>query len=115
MNAIRVARELEPLRPYWFEEPCPPDNIPSIKEVKEATTIPVVTGEALYTRNEFREVCETRAADIIKSGYLQHWRDLGVDSDSGHGGTVLHRGIAARLELDVGGLCGGGAGFCWDA
>ena len=65
MNAIRVAKELEPLQPYWFEEPCPPDNIPSIKEVKENTTIPVVTGEALYTRNEFREVCETRAADII--------------------------------------------------
>lgn len=65
MNAIRVARMLEPLRPYWFEEPCPPDNIPAIKEVKDATTIPVVTGEALYTRNGFREVFDLRAADII--------------------------------------------------
>lgn len=65
MNAIRVAKMLEPFRPYWFEEPCPPDNIPAIKEVKEATTIPVVTGEALYTRNGFREVFDLRAADII--------------------------------------------------
>ena len=65
MNAIRVAKMLEPLRPYWLEEPCPPDNIPAIKEVKDATTIPVVTGEALYTRNGFREVFDLRAADII--------------------------------------------------
>jgi galactonate dehydratase len=65
MNAIRVAKMMEPYRPYWFEEPCPPDNIPAIREVKENTTIPVVTGEALYTRNGFREVFDLRAADII--------------------------------------------------
>ena len=65
MNAIRVAKMIEPFRPYLFEEPCPPDNIPAIKEVKDNTTIPIVTGEALYTRNGFREVFDLRAADII--------------------------------------------------
>ena len=65
MNAIRVAKQMEQYDPYWFEEPCPPDNIDAIKEVKEATTIPVVTGEALYTRNDFREVFDKRAVDII--------------------------------------------------
>ena len=65
MNAIRVAKLLEPYRPYWFEEPCPSENIPAIKEVKDNTTIPVVTGEALYTRAAFREVLEMRAADIL--------------------------------------------------
>jgi len=65
MNAIRVAKLLEPFRPYWFEEPCPSENIPAIKEVKDSTTIPVVTGEALYTRAAFRQVLEMRAADIL--------------------------------------------------
>ena len=65
MAAIDVAKRLEPLRPYWFEEPCPPDDVAAIKEVKEKTTIPVVTGEAMYTLSEFRDVCGTRAADII--------------------------------------------------
>ena len=65
MNAIRVAKMIEKYDPYWFEEPCPPDNIDAIREVREATTIPVVTGEALYTRNDFREVLVKRAADII--------------------------------------------------
>ena len=65
MNAIRVAKMIEQYHPYWFEEPCPAENIPAIREVRENTTIPVVTGEALYTRTEFREVLEQRAADIL--------------------------------------------------
>ena len=65
MNAIRVARMIEPYRPYWFEEPCPAENLDAIREVKDATTIPVVTGEALYTRTGFREALERRAADIL--------------------------------------------------
>ncbi|MBT7079640.1 MAG: mandelate racemase/muconate lactonizing enzyme family protein [Chloroflexi bacterium] len=65
MNAIRMAKSIEKYNPYWFEEPCPPDNIDAIKEVKENTTIPVVTGEAHYTRNDFREIFDKRAADII--------------------------------------------------
>lgn len=65
MAAINVAKRLEPLHPYWFEEPCPPDDITAIKEVKDNTTIPVVTGEAMYTLSEFRDVCGTRAVDII--------------------------------------------------
>ena len=65
MNAIRVARMIEPYRPYWLEEPCPAENLDAIKEVRDATTIPVVTGEAIYTRTGFREVLERRAADII--------------------------------------------------
>jgi galactonate dehydratase len=64
-NAIRMAKMIEKHRCYWFEEPCPSENLDAIKEVKDATTIPVVTGEALYTRAEFREVFEKRAASII--------------------------------------------------
>jgi galactonate dehydratase len=67
MNAIRVAKMIERFRPFWFEEPCPAENLLAIKEVKDSTTIPVVTGEALYTRTEFREVLERRAVDIIKT------------------------------------------------
>ena len=37
MNAIRVAKMIEKYDPYWFEEPCPPDNIDAIREVREAT------------------------------------------------------------------------------
>ena len=65
MHAIRVSRMLEEFRPFWYEEPVPSENIPALAEVRRQTSIPVVTGEALYTKADFREVFETRAADII--------------------------------------------------
>ena len=58
-------KEIEKYRPFWIEEPCILENIDSIKEVKDITHIPIVTGEALYSRNMFRDVFQKRAADII--------------------------------------------------
>jgi len=65
MHAIRVSRMMEEFKPFWFEEPVPSENIPALAEVRRQTSIPVVTGEALYTKAAFREVFERRAADII--------------------------------------------------
>jgi galactonate dehydratase len=65
MHAVRVSRRLETLEPYWFEEPVPAENLDALTEVRRRTSIPVVTGETLYTKNGFREVFEKRAADII--------------------------------------------------
>jgi galactonate dehydratase len=65
MNSVRFAHMIERYRPYWFEEPNPSENIPAIAEVRSKINIPVVTGEALYTREEFREVLDLRAADIL--------------------------------------------------
>jgi galactonate dehydratase len=65
MHAIRVSHLLEEFKPFWYEEPVPSENLPALAEVRRQTSIPVVTGEALYTKSGFREVFERRAADII--------------------------------------------------
>ena len=65
MNAIRAAHMMEPFNPYWFEEPCSSDNITAIKEVRDNVSVPIVTGETLYARSNFRELFHQRAADII--------------------------------------------------
>lgn len=65
VHAIELAKQLEELNPYWIEEPCQKENMDAIQEVRQATTIPVVTGEALYGRADFRGVFRSRAADII--------------------------------------------------
>lgn len=65
MHAIRVSRMMEEFDPYWYEEPVPSENVPALAEVRQRTRIPVVTGEALYTKAAFREVFEQRAADFI--------------------------------------------------
>ena len=65
MHATRIAREIERYRPFWYEEPVLAENIDALAAVKREINIPVVTGEELYTKFEFREVFEKQAADII--------------------------------------------------
>ena len=65
MHAIDLANALAEFEPYWFEEPCQCENIEALAEVRQASRIPVVTGEALYTRSGFRPVLRARAVDII--------------------------------------------------
>jgi galactonate dehydratase len=65
MHAIRVAHAMEPYRPFWYEEPVPRENLEALAEVRRGISIPVVTGECIYTKAGFRRVFETRAADII--------------------------------------------------
>ncbi|HEX4327586.1 MAG TPA: mandelate racemase/muconate lactonizing enzyme family protein [Burkholderiales bacterium] len=64
-HAIALSNALAEFEPYWFEEPCQAENLEAIAEVRAATSIPVVTGEAIYGRAGFRPVFNKRAADII--------------------------------------------------
>ena len=64
-TAKRVAKELEPFRLAWLEEPVPADNIDAMRDVRESTHTPICCGENLYLRFGFRELLEKRAVDII--------------------------------------------------
>lgn len=61
----RVARELEPFKLLFLEEPVPPENVDAMRDVRESTSTPICCGENLFLRHGFREVLEKRAADII--------------------------------------------------
>jgi galactonate dehydratase len=65
INAIRIAHAIEEYRPYWFEEPVSARNLDAMAEVRSKINLPIMTGEELYTKTEFREVFERRAADIL--------------------------------------------------
>ena len=65
MHAIDLANALAEFEPYWLEEPCQSENVEALAEVRRASRIPVVTGEALYTRAGFRPIFRARAVDII--------------------------------------------------
>lgn len=52
--ARRILKELEPLRPMFVEEPVLPEFTGTrLREVVEATTIPIATGERLFSRTDF--------------------------------------------------------------
>jgi 2-dehydro-3-deoxyphosphogalactonate aldolase len=65
-GAIRLARQLEPFDPLWFEEPTPPEMPEEMALVARATSIPIATGERLTTKYEFARVLEHRAASILQ-------------------------------------------------
>ena len=64
-RAIELSKAIEPFDIYWFEEPCPSENLEALGEVRKATAIPVVSGEALYGRADFRRLLNERCVDII--------------------------------------------------
>ncbi len=85
--SIRLARELEPLDVWFLEEPVLPENPRALADVARATSIPIATGERLFTRWGFREVVELRAAALLQP-------------DVSHcGGLLEARTIAALGEL----------------
>ena len=64
-HAIDLANALAEFEPYWLEEPCQSENVEALAEVRRASRIPIVTGEALYARAGFRPIFRARAVDII--------------------------------------------------
>jgi galactonate dehydratase len=68
-TAKRVAKELEPFKLMWLEEPVPPENIDAMRDVRASTNTPICCGENLFLRHGFRELLEKRAADIIMPDY----------------------------------------------
>jgi len=61
----RVAKEVEPFKLMWLEEPVPAENIDAMREIRASTSTPICCGENIYMRWGFREILEKRAADII--------------------------------------------------
>jgi L-alanine-DL-glutamate epimerase-like enolase superfamily enzyme len=80
-SAIRLARDLEHLKLMWLEEPIPPENVDTMREITAATSTPICAGENLYLRYGFRELIEKHAVDIImpdipKCGGLSECRKI---------------------------------------
>ena len=61
----RQAAVLEDLDLVWYEEPVIADDIAACAEVANSINIPVATGENNYTRYEFRELIERKAARYL--------------------------------------------------
>jgi galactonate dehydratase len=66
MHAVRIGERLREFDIGWYEEPCLCDNIELVAEVRHALPgIPIVTGEAIYSKEGFAACFAARAADII--------------------------------------------------
>jgi galactonate dehydratase len=81
-----LAVEMTPYRPMFIEEPVLPENNEALREIARATSIPIATGERMYTRWGFKELLREGVVDIIQP-------------DVSHAGGILEtRKIAAMAE-----------------
>lgn len=65
-DAIWLAREMDDMDIYWFEEPVPPEDLDGYLEVKNSTTIRIAGGECEATRFGFKELISRRCVDILQ-------------------------------------------------
>ena len=79
-TARRLASLLEPLHPFFLEEPVVPENSHVIERMVEATTIPIATGERLYSRQEFLPALQAGIAigqpDLAHAGGISESRRI---------------------------------------
>lgn len=85
-TARRLAPLLEPLHPFFIEEPVVPENSHMMARMVDATSTPIATGERLYSRQEFLPVLQAGVAI--------------VQPDLSHAGGISEvRRIAALAEI----------------
>jgi galactonate dehydratase len=109
-EAIRVAHRLEELEPFWYEEPIDAEDMDSLAEVRRRINLPVVTGEALYSKNQYVDVFATRAADILNPdvcncGGILALKEIAAMAEPHHIAVSPHNynsttiGLAATLQV----------------
>ena len=64
--AKRLAAELEEHEPFFIEEPVLPEHNDVLPEIAAKTSIPIATGERMYSRWDFKEIFEQGTVDLIQ-------------------------------------------------
>ena len=94
-QALDVAEHLAEFDPTWFEEPCPPDSINSLRKVAAKSPIPIATGERLVSKYEFRDLLAETDVDIIQpdlmnTGGLTEAKKIGAQAEAEHVSFAPH-------------------------
>lgn len=65
-DALRLARGMEKIRPWWIEDPMPPNYTDTWGKLTAASPVPILTGENLYTRSDFLPFIVNQAVHIVE-------------------------------------------------
>jgi L-alanine-DL-glutamate epimerase-like enolase superfamily enzyme len=114
-DAITFARALEPLRIAWLEDLITGDYTPYpnaelFREVTVSTTIPIHTGEEIYLRENFKDLIEKQAVNIVgpdpedvggiaEMKWIAEYADLHGIAMAPHGTANGIFGLAALIQV----------------
>ena len=86
-SALRLANAVAPVRPIWMEDPLPIAYNEQWVKLTEQAPVPILTGENLYTRADFRPFIVNQGVNLIE-----------IDVSSA-GGLLEAKKIADLAEL----------------
>jgi galactonate dehydratase len=94
-EAIRVGSALEPYRPFFFEEPVPPQNIDAMLKVSQSINIPLATGERIYTKWGFKDLLEHQVVavvqpDVCHAGGISELKKIAAMAETYYVGFAPH-------------------------
>jgi galactonate dehydratase len=104
----RLLPLLEPLSPLFVEEPSLPEYSRDLARLVEHTTVPIATGERLYSRWDFRDVLTTGVAvvqpDVSHAGGISEVRRIAALAEAHDVSLAPHCplgpiALAASLQL----------------
>jgi L-alanine-DL-glutamate epimerase-like enolase superfamily enzyme len=65
-SALRLAKAVAPIRPAWLEDPLPIAYNEQWVKLTEQSPVPILTGENLYTRDDFRPFIVNQGVHMIE-------------------------------------------------
>jgi L-alanine-DL-glutamate epimerase-like enolase superfamily enzyme len=88
-NGIRLARRIEKYVPAWLEDVIPWQYTDQYRQLQDATTIPICTGEDIYLKEGFEPLLKSGGVsiihpDLLTSGGILETKKIG-DMAQGHG------------------------------
>ena len=87
-TAVEISRQLAPFKPMFLEEPTVPDNLDSLKWVRDHSMVPIAAGERFYGKYHFWDVLHKEAIDIAQPDIFHT------------GGILESKKIAAMCEAN---------------
>ena len=110
-SAIAIAKELEPYRLYWLEEPCDAENVGALAKVGRSIKTRLATGERCYTKYHLQALlrdCEVGVLqpDVIHVGGILEAKKIAAIADASYTPVSFHNpfgpvATAAALQLDA--------------
>ncbi len=64
-SCIRLAKALEKYNMAWLEDMIPWQYPELMKKITDAVDVPILTGEDIYLKEDFKKLCEMHAVDMI--------------------------------------------------
>ena len=106
-----LARELDPFKLMFIEEPVLSEHAEALKEIANHTATPIALGERLFSRWDFKNILHAGYVDIIQpdpshAGGITETRKIAAMAEAYDIALALHCplgpiALAANLQLDA--------------